>query len=100
VEVLTQKTLRAVRETGCRRVVLGGGVANSRALRGSLRRRLGKEGVVYAPSPRLSTDNAPMIASAALYRIRRDGAPGLELNARADLPFPGLARRDAAVARG
>ncbi|HEU0301808.1 MAG TPA: tRNA (adenosine(37)-N6)-threonylcarbamoyltransferase complex transferase subunit TsaD, partial [Longimicrobium sp.] len=55
VDVLTEKTMRAVRETGCRRVVLGGGVANSRALRESLRRRLGDGGELYAPSPRLST---------------------------------------------
>lgn len=100
VDVLTEKTYRAVRQTGCRRVVLGGGVANNRALRESLRRRLGHGGEVYAPSPRLSTDNAAMIARAALFRWRRGEAGGLDLNARADLPFPGLVRDPAAVARG
>jgi N6-L-threonylcarbamoyladenine synthase len=99
VDVLTEKTLRAVRETGCRRVVLGGGVANSRALRESLLRRLGRGGELYAPSPRLSTDNAAMIARAALFRWRRGEAGGLDLNARADLPFPGLVRASGAVAR-
>ncbi|HWK89781.1 MAG TPA: tRNA (adenosine(37)-N6)-threonylcarbamoyltransferase complex transferase subunit TsaD [Longimicrobium sp.] len=99
VEVLARKTMRAVEETGCRRVVLGGGVANSRALREALRRALGPEGELYAPSPRLSTDNAAMIARAALFRWRRDGASGLELNARADLPFPGLTRASSAPAR-
>jgi N6-L-threonylcarbamoyladenine synthase len=98
VDVLTQKTLRAVRETGYRRVVLGGGVANSRALRGSIARRLGKGGELYAPSPRLSTDNAAMIARAALFRWERGEVAGPELNARADLPFPGLVR--GALARG
>jgi N6-L-threonylcarbamoyladenine synthase len=92
VDVLTEKTMRAVRETGCRRVVLGGGVANSRALRESLQRRLGRTGELYAPSPRLSTDNAAMIARAALFHWRRGEAGGLDLNARADLPFPGLTR--------
>ena len=92
VDVLTEKTMRAVRQTGCRRVVLGGGVANSRALRESLSRRLGRGGELYAPSPRLSTDNAAMIARAALFRWRRGEAGGLDLNARADLPFPGLTR--------
>jgi N6-L-threonylcarbamoyladenine synthase len=99
VDVLTEKTMRAVRETGCRRVVLGGGVANSRALRESLRRRLGGGGELYAPSPRLSTDNAAMIARAALFRWERGEAGGLDLNARADLPFPGLTRASGAVAR-
>ncbi len=31
-----------------------------------------------------------MIARTAVFRDRRDGAAGLDLNARADLPFPGL----------
>jgi len=92
VDVLASKTMRAVKQTGCRRVVLGGGVANSRALRDELRRRLGKEGALYAPSPRLSTDNAAMIARAGAFRLRRGETAGLELNARADLPFPGLVR--------
>ncbi|MFL5385360.1 MAG: tRNA (adenosine(37)-N6)-threonylcarbamoyltransferase complex transferase subunit TsaD [Longimicrobiaceae bacterium] len=92
VDVLASKTMRAVKQTGCRRVVLGGGVANSRALRDELRRRLGKEGALYAPSPRLSTDNAAMIARAGAFRLRRGESAGLELNARADLPFPGLVR--------
>ena len=92
VDVLASKTMRAVKETGCRRVVLGGGVANSRALREELRRRLGEGGELYAPSPRLSTDNAAMIARAALFRYQRGEAADLSLNARADLPFPGLVR--------
>jgi N6-L-threonylcarbamoyladenine synthase len=100
VDVLTEKTMRAVRETGCRRVVLGGGVANSRALRESLRRTLGRTGELYAPSPRLSTDNAAMIARAALFRWRRGEGGGLDLNARADLPFPGLVRDSVPMARG
>ncbi|HEU0012845.1 MAG TPA: tRNA (adenosine(37)-N6)-threonylcarbamoyltransferase complex transferase subunit TsaD [Longimicrobium sp.] len=98
VDVLARKTMRAVEETGCRRVVLGGGVANSRALREALRAALGPDGELYAPSPRLSTDNAAMIARAALFRWRRDGAGALELNARADLPFPGLVSAAAGAA--
>ena len=100
VDVLTQKTMRAVRQTGVRRVVLGGGVANSRALRESIREKLGRGGELYAPSPRLSTDNAAMIARAALFRWKRGETGGLDLNARADLPFPGLTRESAAVAQG
>jgi N6-L-threonylcarbamoyladenine synthase len=92
VDVLASKTMRAVKETGCRRVVLGGGVANSRALREELARRLGEGGELYAPSPRLSTDNAAMIARAGLYRYANGETSGLDLNARADLPFPGLVR--------
>ncbi|HKP76936.1 MAG TPA: tRNA (adenosine(37)-N6)-threonylcarbamoyltransferase complex transferase subunit TsaD [Longimicrobiaceae bacterium] len=92
VDVLASKTMRAVKQHGCRRVVLGGGVANSRALRDELSRRLGPGGELYAPSPRLSTDNAAMIARAGLFRLQRGETSGLDLNARADLPFPGLVR--------
>jgi N6-L-threonylcarbamoyladenine synthase len=90
VDVLVAKTLRAVQEKRCRRVVLGGGVANSAALRAVLVERLGAGGEVYAPSPRLATDNAAMIARAAVFRAARGETAGLDLNARADLPFPGL----------
>ncbi|MBA4157171.1 MAG: tRNA (adenosine(37)-N6)-threonylcarbamoyltransferase complex transferase subunit TsaD [Gemmatimonadetes bacterium] len=90
VDVLATKTMRAVGQTGCRRVVLGGGVANSRALRSALAERLGETGALYAPSARLSTDNAAMIARAAVFRFGRGETAGLQLNARADLPFPGL----------
>lgn len=89
-DVLTTKTLRAVDQTGCRRVVLGGGVANSEALRDELARKLGAGGELFAPSARLSTDNAAMIARTALFRYARGETSGLDLNARADLPFPGL----------
>lgn len=93
VDILVEKTCRAVADTGCRRVVLGGGVANSRALRTALRERLG-DGELYAPSPRLSTDNAAMVARAGAFRFATLGeSSGLDLVARADLPFPGLRRR-------
>ncbi len=93
-DVLATKTLRAVEQTGCRRVVLGGGVASSAALRAEIVRRLGAGGELFAPSPRLSTDNGAMIARTALFRYTRGETAGLELNARADLPFPNLHRGD------
>ncbi|HEX6069789.1 MAG TPA: tRNA (adenosine(37)-N6)-threonylcarbamoyltransferase complex transferase subunit TsaD [Longimicrobiaceae bacterium] len=90
VEVLTTKTMRAVREHDCRRVVLGGGVANSRALREALAAALGAGGELFHPSPRLATDNAAMIARAAYFHHQRGERSGLDLNAHAALPFPGL----------
>ena len=92
VEVLVTKTMRAVRSRGCKRVVLGGGVANSRALRRALQAELGEEGELYYPSPRLATDNAAMIARAARFHYDRGEIFGLDLNADASLPFPGLVK--------
>jgi N6-L-threonylcarbamoyladenine synthase len=92
VDVLAVKTLRAVKAQGCPRVVLGGGVANSRALRERLAADLAPGGELFAPSARLATDNAAMIARAAVFRFRRGDVAGHELNASPDLAFPGLLR--------
>lgn len=92
IDVLVAKTLRAVKLKGCPRVVLGGGVASSSLLRERLREALGAEGDLFHPSPRLATDNAAMIARAARFRYDQGQNDGLDLNARADMPFPGLVR--------
>lgn len=92
VDVLAEKTMRAVDLTGCNRVVLGGGVAASGALRATLRRSLEPGGALFAPGRRLATDNAAMVASAGWYRFHRDGADGPAAAAQAARPFPGLVR--------
>ena len=91
VDVLVGKTMRAVEQKNCPRVVIGGGVAASRALREALAQALG-EGELYYPSLRLATDNAAMIARAGAFRLQRGETAPLSLTARADLPFPGLQR--------
>jgi N6-L-threonylcarbamoyladenine synthase len=45
---------------------------------------------VHAPGPRLATDNAAMIARAALFRLARGERSGPDLNAYASQPLPGL----------
>lgn len=92
IETLVEKTARAVRQFKRERVVLGGGVAGNRTLVESMRSRLTPLGVrVFAPSPRLATDNAAMIARAGLFHLERGERSGLDLNAFASLPIPGLA---------
>jgi N6-L-threonylcarbamoyladenine synthase len=90
VDVLVTKTLRAVEHTGCHRVLLGGGVARNGPLRERLAAAIGPTGQMFAPSPRLSTDNAAMIARLAEYRLAAGQKHGLDLNADPALPFPGL----------
>lgn len=90
VEVLVTKTLRAVQHTGCDRVLLGGGVARNGPLRERLAAAIEPTGQMFAPSPRLSTDNAAMIARLAEYRLAAGQRHGLDLNADPALPFPGL----------
>jgi N6-L-threonylcarbamoyladenine synthase len=88
--VLTAKVLRAVEQKQCRRVVLGGGVAASHALRDELTAALGPDGELFVPSARLATDNAAMIARAALFRYHAGDTAALDVTAQADMPFPGL----------
>jgi N6-L-threonylcarbamoyladenine synthase len=92
IETLVEKTLRGARAMGRKRIVIGGGVAGNKALVSTLTDRAGRGGIgVYAPSPRLATDNAAMIARAAVYRWEVGDTAGLDLNAYAMRPLPGCA---------
>jgi N6-L-threonylcarbamoyladenine synthase len=90
LDVLVTKLERAVRATGYRTALLGGGVACSRALAALAAERLAGLARVAVASPRLNTDNAAMIARAGWYRLGRGERSDWTLDARADLPLPGL----------
>ena len=91
IDSLVEKTFRAARLHGRRRIVLGGGVACNGALAAAMRARAGEiGGVVFVPSPRIATDNAAMIARAGLFHLERGECAGLDLNAYASQPIPGL----------
>jgi N6-L-threonylcarbamoyladenine synthase len=93
IATLVEKTLRAVRAHGRQRIVLGGGVACNRTLVAAMTERAASSGArVFAPTPRLATDNAAMIARAGLYRFERGERAGPGLNAYATLPIPGISR--------
>lgn len=82
VDVLVAKTLRAMRSTGLRSVVVAGGVGANLRLRETLDAGAAKLGVrVHYPPLHLCTDNGAMIALAAALRhqhglaeLRLDGA--------------------------
>jgi N6-L-threonylcarbamoyladenine synthase len=90
IATLVGKTERAVAAFKRKRVVIAGGVAANQALANALRDRLGKGASVIAPSTRLSTDNAAMIARAGLYRFERGERSSLDLSAFAAQPLPGI----------
>jgi N6-L-threonylcarbamoyladenine synthase len=88
---LVEKTYRAADEFGRNRIVLGGGVACNSALVDAMRERTKEIGAtVFAPKPRLATDNAAMIARAGLFHFERGERSELDLNAFASQPIPGL----------
>ena len=90
LDVLVTKLERAIRATGYRTAVLGGGVACSRTLATLAGQRLAGAARVAVASPRLNADNAAMIARAGWYRLGLGEHSDWTLDARADLPLPGL----------
>jgi len=80
VETLVRRVERAIAQTGLRRVAIGGGVAAN----GPLRERLAGLGVeLHVPPHALCTDNAAMIASAALDQPALEPGEYLALDAYA-----------------
>lgn len=88
VDVLVAKTVRAVQETKAKSVLIGGGVAANKKLRRTLARAVRREteAKYFQPKLAFATDNAAMIAAAALLAphtgkdaARRAPDPGWEL---------------------
>ena len=78
VDALAQRARRALEQTGLDRLAIGGGVAAN----GPLRDRLTSLGAVtHTPAPELCTDNAAMIALAALEEEALEPAGALALEA-------------------
>jgi N6-L-threonylcarbamoyladenine synthase len=70
VEVLVKKALKALKETGLKRLVVAGGVGANQSLRSQLQQACQKLGAqVHYPEPELCTDNGAMIAMAAAMRL-------------------------------
>ncbi|MEX2468035.1 MAG: tRNA (adenosine(37)-N6)-threonylcarbamoyltransferase complex transferase subunit TsaD [Gemmatimonadota bacterium] len=100
VDVLVSKTLRAVERTGCRRVLMGGGVSVNRRLREKMTAALGPAGRLFHASARLSLDNGAMVARAARFHHDRGESAPMHGSASASLPFPGLIRSGSPAASG
>jgi len=86
VDVLVDKTLAAVRQTGVSRVVLAGGVAANSLLREVMQAAADADGLeLHMPQLAFCTDNAAMIASAGYYQFKQDGPSPLCFRAEAAL---------------
>lgn len=84
--VLTEKTIRAAKQQGLTTIALCGGVAANDHLRGMLQKRSREEHLsLILPPKRLCTDNASMIARAALSLYRLGHADDLFLNVKPSL---------------
>ncbi len=91
VETLVTKSLRALHQTGIRRLVVAGGVGANRRLREALARAVeAAGGSVHFPRPEFCTDNAAMIALAGHARLAAGEREGLPARARARWPLDEL----------
>ncbi|HSI60999.1 MAG TPA: tRNA (adenosine(37)-N6)-threonylcarbamoyltransferase complex transferase subunit TsaD, partial [Ideonella sp.] len=71
VEVLVRKSLKALKQTGLKRLVVAGGVGANAALRTQLNQAVQRQqGRVHYPELHLCTDNGAMIALAAAMRLQ------------------------------
>src|SRR5207245_7236162 len=79
IDVLREKSLRALQQTKSRRLTLSGGVSCNGALRENLRAACQKNGIEFlVAEPWLCTDNAAMIAFAAMLRLENGIVSDLE----------------------
>ena len=75
VDVLTAKSLKALKQTGLTQLVVAGGVGANHCLRTRLARATSRRAQrVFYPEPALCTDNGAMIAFAGALRMREGGA--------------------------
>lgn len=84
VEILSKKTMRAVKEKQVTNLIVAGGVAANRWLRGRLSELCLENKIdLTIPPIKYCTDNAAMIGAAAYYAYKLGRIADLDLNAKA-----------------
>lgn len=82
IDVLTDRSVAAAVDYGCKSLALAGGVAANSSLRETMKAKAEARGLkFYNPSLILCTDNAAMIASAGYYEYMRGIRDDYSLNA-------------------
>ncbi len=88
VNILMDKLKLAVKETGIRRIAIGGGVSANSGIRNALieQQKKGKW-EVYIPKFEFTTDNAAMIAIVGYYKYLQGKTGGLDIVPKARMKF-------------
>jgi N6-L-threonylcarbamoyladenine synthase len=88
VDILVEKTMQAVAETGADKIVVAGGVAANSGLRKRMQEEAKNRNVtLYLPGMGLCIDNAAMIGLTGYLHYRRGERSSLDLNPRAGMPL-------------
>lgn len=82
VDALVQKAVKAMKDTGLKKIVLAGGVSANKTLQTTLAQAVSKVGAeLVHPTPILCTDNAVMIACRGYFMYQAGIESPLDLNA-------------------
>lgn len=88
IDVLVEKSIRAVKQYDAKQLLLAGGVAANRGLRRALEARCKQEDIpLLIPPLELCTDNAAMIGAAAYLKWKKQQFSSLDIKAQALLPL-------------
>ena len=84
VEILTKKTMKALKEYNVKNLIVAGGVAANKGLRERLEELCEKDGInLTVPVIKYCTDNAAMIGAAAYYAYKKGDLADTKLTAKA-----------------
>ena len=85
VEVITKKTIKALKEYNVNNLIVAGGVAANKGIRESLERKCKENNInLTVPPITYCTDNAAMVGAAAYYAYQKGKRADLSLNAQAN----------------
>lgn len=88
LDVLVGKTMKLSDETGIKKIAVSGGVSANDGLRERFKNLEKEKGIKsYFPEKIFSTDNGAMIASAAYFQYKREGASPYSIKAVPNLGF-------------
>ena len=84
VEILSKKTMKALKEYHVDRLIVAGGVAANQGLRENLQKLCHENNIhLIIPPMKYCTDNAAMIGAAAYFAYKKGRIATLDLNAKA-----------------
>lgn len=85
VEILTKKTMKALKEYNVKNLIIAGGVSANSGIRNKFKELCIKEGInLTIPNIKYCTDNAAMIATAGYFAYKKGITAGYDLKAKAN----------------
>lgn len=85
VEVISKKTINALKKYNCKNLIIAGGVSANKVLRNRLQDECSKNNINFTvPDFKYCTDNAAMIGAAGYYAYKLGRCADLSLNAKAN----------------